>query len=285
MKINTFSIPNKGALAAISLCLQAFSSAFLSCSAPQNALSQATISNIEYSKSAPTRTAPTPISARKIGGLNVGFVSSGGMSVSSDGRFLAMLSAPGEKGSDCIVFERATHRSFMVPGSSRMEPLCFARSGNALWIWGLGCDKPLPGARNIAADAQFIALYDVQRQRYLRAFSGKQYWGVPSQSALSRDGKSLIVAWQDGWVRAYETQNGRQLWSRRAQENGDAPSFVTLNDDGSKFLRTSDEEDGDAQITQIVATRSNRVLETRHLALQIGCKAPIRAGCSRRAAI
>lgn len=217
------------------------------------------------------------ISARKIGGLEAGFFASGDINVSSDGRFLAMLSVPDEKGSDCVVFERKTHKSWLVPGSSRMEPLFFSRDGKALWVWGLHRDVPMEGVKNVPADAPFIALYDLQKKRFRCALAGKKDWSVPSDSALSRDGETLIMASQDGWIRGFNTSNGRQKWKRRAQTTDGAPLTLTLSPDGSRLLRFFDETNA-VQRTEIVSTRSGRILKTLRLQLRGGMMSAFQDG-------
>lgn len=218
------------------------------------------------------------LSARVIGGVELGFVESEAFTVSRDGRYLAVLSAPGEKGSDCTLIERATHKFWDVPGSSRMEPLTFSRDGRALWVWGLHADDPLPGAPNVARGAAFIALYDLRKRRYRFALTGDvEDWGVPSQSALSRDGHTLIFASADGWVRGFSTRDGRQKWKRRAIDNGDVPVNAALSADGSRYLRFPDNA-GHFQTTQIVSTRNGRVLRTLKLPLRGGLMSAFQGG-------
>lgn len=221
--------------------------------------------------------APAP-SMRLIGGVDVGYVPSDGLSVSPDGRYLAVLSLPGEKGSNCAVIERATHKSWMLPGSSRMEPLTFARDGHALWVWGLHGDEPLPGAPNVKRGAAFIALYDPATKRYRFALKGDvEDWDVPGESTLSRDGRTLIYASQDGWVRGFSTRTGRQKWKKRAINKGNVPVNVALSPDGTRALRFPDDE-GKFQTTQIISTRNGRVLQTLRLPLRAGMMSAFEGG-------
>lgn len=203
------------------------------------------------------RALPAP-SARKICQVELGFIEE--VSASRDGRFLAILSVPGERGSDCYVFERRTHRLTSVPGSSRMEPLLFSRDGRSLWVWGLHLDEPLPGLSLKPGDFPFIAQYDLRSRRFVRSLSGATASdSVPSAAALSRDGRTLIYATQDGWIWGFSTRTGRALWKRRAQNRGDEPASIILNSDGSAFMRIED-EDGAAQQAEIVSARTGRVL-------------------------
>lgn len=219
------------------------------------------------------------ISARKLGGVEVGFVEYNGVTASPDGRFLAIFSLPGEKGSDCFIFERRTHKTTLVPGSWRMEPLVFSHDAHALWVWGLHRDDAAPGLEKVPADAPFIALYDLDRKKFLRAFAAKgEEWDVPSNSALSRDGRTLIVAWRDGWTRGFGTRSGRQKWKRRLQDGSEGPTSTVLSSDGSLFLETTDSESGDAQNTRIVSTRSGRVRRTLKLSLASGMRSAFQGG-------
>lgn len=218
---------------------------------------------------APLWAAPA-LSLREIGGVDVGFVEDSGFSISPDGRYLAVLSTPGEKGSDCTVIERRTHKFWDVPGAFRMEPLTWARTGHALWIWGLHGDEPLPGAPQVKRDEAFIALYNPAKRRYRFALTGDvEDWDVPSDTTLSRDGRTLIFSSQDGWVRGFSTRTGRQKWKKRAIDKGDVPVNVALAPDGKRALRFPD-DDGKTQTTQIIATRSGRVLQTLKLPLRGG---------------
>lgn len=206
-----------------------------------------------------------PMSARKIAPIEIGSVGSNDMKISRDGRFLSLLSIPGEKGSDCIVFDRRTHKTTQLVGSSRMEPLCFSRDGRRLWVWGLHLDERLPGLSLKPGDYEFIALYDLRRKRYVRALTDVRDDEVPSDGVLARDGRTLVYATSDGWVCGFNTRTGRVMWRRRAQDKGDEPVSIKLSPDGSKFLRTSDDEDGQAQSAEVVSTRSLSVLARFHL--------------------
>ena len=205
------------------------------------------------------------ISARKIAPVEVGYVERTGLSASRDGRFIAMLSLPGEKGSDCLVFDRRTHQTTTVPGSSRATPLAFSRDGKQLWVWGLHLDKPLPGLKVKPSDASYIALYDLKSKRVKRFFrAGDEDDGVVGASALSRDGRTLIGTSDSGWAYGWNTRTGREKWRRCVQDKGNEPVSLELSEDGSKFLRL-DDEDGSSQRAEVVATRTGRVLSTLRL--------------------
>ncbi len=204
-------------------------------------------------------------SGRKIGPVDVGYVEPSSLSVSRDGRFLALLSIPGEKGSDCIVIDRRTHQTHLLPGSSRAEPLCFSHDGVGLWIWGLHLDERLPGLRVEPCGQEFLALYDLKRQRYTRSFQlADSDEGVVGDSVLSRDGRTLIYSTGYGWIVGVSTRTGKQKWKRRVQDEGNDPVSVELSADGSRFLRM-DDEGGEGQSAQVVSTRTGRVLSTLQL--------------------
>ncbi len=210
--------------------------------------------------------ARSQISARKIAPVEVDYVGSSDMRISGDGRFLSFLSLPGEKGSDCIVFDRRTHKTTMLPGSSRAEPLCFSRDGRRLWVWGLHLDERLPGLRVKPSDHQFLALYDLRRGRYTRYFQiPDSNDGVVGASVLSRDERNLIYSTDYGWIVAISTRTGKQTWKRRVQDRGNEPVSVELSPDGSRFLRLDEDENGSGQRAQVVSTRSGRVLSTMRL--------------------
>ena len=216
------------------------------------------------------------ISARKLGGLEIGFAE-GNLMASHDGSYLALLSLPGEKGSNCFVFERSTHKTILVPGSGRMEPLVFARRKNQIWVWGLERDGKVPGLEKVSEDTAFIALYDLPKRKFVRAFTGEE-WDVPSDVAISRDGSTLIVSDQEGWVRAFHATSEKLQWKKRVAESGGAPVSVALNSDGSRFLRWTDEDESTQQSTQVVSTRSGRVLQTLRLKLKGGLQSAFQGG-------
>ncbi len=179
-----------------------------------------------------TARAEKEISARKIGGVEIGFAE-GNLMASHDGSYLALLSTPGEKGSDCFVFERSTHKTILVPGSSRMEPLVWSRHKNQLWVWGLERYGKVPGLEKVPEDTAFIALYDLPKRKFLRAFTGKD-WDVPGDTAISRSGSTLIVSGQDGWVRAFNATTGKcagnAVWKKAAANRFFSRSAMTARD-------------------------------------------------------
>lgn len=199
-------------------------------------------------------------SARKIAQIDIGFVTSSDMMMAPDGRSITLLSLPGEKGSDCVLFDRRSHKITYVPGGSRMEPLCYSRDGRRLWVWGLRLAEDVPELGIRANGQDFIGLYDIRRKRYIRLFhpsSGE--WDVPRDAVLSRNERTLVYATSGGTVYGIDTRSGRIRWRRIAAETNEEPITVRLVPNGSHWLQLKSTEGGIAQ-AQMVSSRTGRVV-------------------------
>lgn len=85
--------------------------------------------------------------ARQIASLKIGFLEAQGFLVSPDNRWISLNHTPGEKGEDCSLFERRTHRLTNFRGAYRFAPLVFSRDARHLVIWGYQAYQPLRGLK------------------------------------------------------------------------------------------------------------------------------------------
>ncbi|BCM93848.1 hypothetical protein IAD21_05739 [Abditibacteriota bacterium] len=203
------------------------------------------------------------ISGRKIGPVEITGENQYGTLMSRDGQWLTFSGAEEGTGIRCSLFNRRTHKSWMPDFD--MRPIAFSRDGRRLFVW---CDEEsLPGLKHQSANNSYIAVYNLARHRFTRIFSDvhepDNLDGLES-GVVSRDGRRLTCTSYGGWIYVFDTRTGKLLWKRCEQKKNDASTSITLNKDGSYFLRTSDDE-GEKGFA-IASTRTGRIVPIlRHL--------------------